>query len=352
MSKSVKRCLPWLISLSLHLVVAAAGKKVPAIIVFGDSSVDTGNNNFIPTIARSNFLPYGRDYDDGLPTGRFSNGRLATDFISEAFGLPPSIPAYLDTNCTIDQLATGVSFASAATGIDNATAGVLSVITLSEQLAYFKEYTDRLKIAKGDAAAAEIIGEALYIWSIGTNDFIENYYNLPSRRMEYTVSEYQSYLLGLAEAAIRRVHALGGRKMDFTGITPMGCLPAERIGNRGDPGECNQEYNAVARSFNAKLRDLVAKLNKELPGLQLVFADTYDLLAAVVDKPSEYGFDNAVQGCCGTGLFEAGYFCSLSTSLLCRNANKYVFFDAIHPTEKMYKLLADTVINSTLHVFM
>lgn len=64
------------------------------------------------------------------------------------------------------------------------------------------------------------------------------------------------------------------------------------------------------------------------------------------------GFDNAVQGCCGTGLFEAGYFCSFSTSTLCENANKYVFFDAIHPTEKMYRLLADTVINTTLHVFM
>ncbi|KAL6594269.1 hypothetical protein ACP70R_048462 [Stipagrostis hirtigluma subsp. patula] len=356
-------CLPWLVAVllvQLHGggggdgVAAAAGKKtkVPAIIVFGDSSVDTGNNNFIPTVARSNFWPYGRDFADGLPTGRFSNGRLATDFISEAFGLPPSIPAYLDTNCSIDQLASGVSFASASTGLDNATAGILSVITMSEQLAYFEEYTRRLRAAKGAAAAAEIVGEALYIWSIGTNDFIENYYNLPSRRMEYTVGEYESYLAALAEAAIRRVHALGGRKMDFTGLTPMGCLPAERLGNRADPGECNEQYNAVARTFNARLRALVARLNAELPGLRLVFADTYDLLAAVVAKPADYGFENAVQGCCGTGLFEAGYFCSLSTSMLCGDANKYVFFDAIHPTEKMYKLLADTVINTTLHVFM
>lgn len=120
--------LPWLIFFLLHgWRGAAAAGKVPAIIVFGDSSVDTGNNNFIPTIARSNFWPYGRDYANGLPTGRFSNGRLATDFISEAFGLPPSIPAYLDTNCSIDQLATGVSFASAATGLDNATASVLVI---------------------------------------------------------------------------------------------------------------------------------------------------------------------------------------------------------------------------------
>lgn len=123
---SVRRYLAWLLVLLVLVNNAGGGAgKVPAIIVFGDSSVDTGNNNFIPTIARSNFWPYGLDYDDGLPTGRFSNGRLATDFISEAFGLPPSIPAYLDTNCSIDRLATGVSFASAATGLDNATAGVL-----------------------------------------------------------------------------------------------------------------------------------------------------------------------------------------------------------------------------------
>nr|BAK04466.1 predicted protein [Hordeum vulgare subsp. vulgare] len=91
---SLHRYLPCLILLVLGggggggggpTAVAAAG-KVPAIIVFGDSSVDTGNNNFIPTIARSNFWPYGRDFADGHPTGRFSNGRLATDFISEAFG--------------------------------------------------------------------------------------------------------------------------------------------------------------------------------------------------------------------------------------------------------------------------
>uniref|UniRef100_A0A453KHE3 GDSL esterase/lipase n=1 Tax=Aegilops tauschii subsp. strangulata TaxID=200361 RepID=A0A453KHE3_AEGTS len=64
------------------------------------------------------------------------------------------------------------------------------------------------------------------------------------------------------------------------------------------------------------------------------------------------GFENADRGCCGTGMFEAGYFCSLSTSLLCTNPDKYVFFDAIHPTERMYNMLADKVMNTTLHVFL
>lgn len=101
-----------------------SGKKVPAIIVFGDSSVDSGNNNFIPTIARSNFEPYGRDFFGGNPTGRFSNGRIPPDFISEAFGLKPFVPAYLDPSYNISDFAVGVCFASAGTGYDNATSNV------------------------------------------------------------------------------------------------------------------------------------------------------------------------------------------------------------------------------------
>ncbi|KAL6839715.1 hypothetical protein ACP4OV_030403 [Aristida adscensionis] len=63
----------------------AAG-NVSTIMAFGDSIIDTGNNNYIATIGKGNFPPYGRDYDGGIPTGRFSNGRLIIDFISEAFG--------------------------------------------------------------------------------------------------------------------------------------------------------------------------------------------------------------------------------------------------------------------------
>ena len=115
----------WLLLLLVHFsrsTSRATAGKVSAFIVFGDSTVDTGNNNFIPTIAKANFPPYGRDFNGGVATGRFSNGRLVTDFISEAFGLPSTLPAYLDPSYTIDQLAKGVSFASGATGLDDLTA--------------------------------------------------------------------------------------------------------------------------------------------------------------------------------------------------------------------------------------
>lgn len=53
---------------------------VPAIITFGDSAVDVGNNNYLYTIFKANYPPYGKDFVNHQPTGRFCNGKLATDF--------------------------------------------------------------------------------------------------------------------------------------------------------------------------------------------------------------------------------------------------------------------------------
>lgn len=52
------------------------------MIVFGDSLVDQGNNNYLFSIARCDYLPYGVDYPGGA-TGRFCNGRIISDFLSK-----------------------------------------------------------------------------------------------------------------------------------------------------------------------------------------------------------------------------------------------------------------------------
>lgn len=74
-----------LLIFSLHLllprIIMAANTSIPAIFIFGDSTVDPGNNNFIQTVFKSNFPPYGIHYPNKMPTGRFTDGKLATDFI-------------------------------------------------------------------------------------------------------------------------------------------------------------------------------------------------------------------------------------------------------------------------------
>jgi len=55
---------------------------VPAVYVFGDSTVDVGNNQYLPGNAALQ-LPYGIDFPHSRPTGRFSNGYNVADFVGQ-----------------------------------------------------------------------------------------------------------------------------------------------------------------------------------------------------------------------------------------------------------------------------
>ncbi|XP_047336497.1 GDSL esterase/lipase At4g26790-like [Impatiens glandulifera] len=338
--------------LTLTLIsITAVSAKISAVIVFGDSSVDSGNNNVISTLLKSNFKPYGRDFFGGKPTGRFSNGRIPPDFISEAYGLRPFVPAYLDSTYNISDFATGVCFASAGTGYDNATSDVLSVIPLWKEIEYYKEYQQKLRVHLGDRKANQIISDALYLISIGTNDFLENYYLLPKRRSEYDEDQYQDFLVGIAHEFVKTLYKLGARKISVGGLPPMGCLPLERTTAvlRGEGDGCIESYNKVAMSFNSKLGGLVSNLKKELSGVQMVFSNPYFIVMQMVKKPSIYGFETVSVACCSTGLFEMSYLCDELNPFTCSDANKFIFWDSFHPTDKTNRIITDHLLKRVLN---
>ena len=64
---------------------SAAKPTVPGLYIFGDSTVDCGNNNYLVTLARSDMPPYGRDFVDHRPNGRFSNGKISVDYLGKSF---------------------------------------------------------------------------------------------------------------------------------------------------------------------------------------------------------------------------------------------------------------------------
>ena len=75
-----------MLTLTIVLVVTVAPNKAEAaraFFVFGDSLVDSGNNNYLATTARADYPPNGIDYPTHRPTGRFSNGFNLPDIISE-----------------------------------------------------------------------------------------------------------------------------------------------------------------------------------------------------------------------------------------------------------------------------
>lgn len=164
-----------------------------------------------------------------------------------------------------------------------------NVIPLWEELVYFKQYKKELISYLGFKKANERLAEALYLISIGTNDFLENYYLLPTRQLDFTVDEYKDFLAGLAGDFVKAVYDLGGRKISLGGLPPMGCLPLERTANLVGGFGCVEEYNKVSEDFNCKLQALVARLQSQLEGIQLVYSNVYDRLLEAIQKPSLYG---------------------------------------------------------------
>lgn len=145
-------------------------EKLLGIMAFGDSILDTGNNNNLISLIKCNFPPYGQDFIGGKPTGRFCNGKVLTDLIAEGLGVKETVPAYFDPNLQSKDLATGVCFASGGAGLDPLTSSITSVIPISEQLENFREYIRKLEGLVGEEGANKIISNSLFLLSAGNND--------------------------------------------------------------------------------------------------------------------------------------------------------------------------------------
>ncbi|KAL6546551.1 hypothetical protein OROMI_022272 [Orobanche minor] len=318
---------------------------IPALFIFGDSTVDSGNNNYIKTIARSNFPPYGKDFPNHIPTGRFTNGKLLTDFLVSYAGIKDFIPPYLDPKLSLDDLKTGVCFASAGTGFDPLTAQISDgVISMENQLNYFKEYKWRMELYIGKESTRSLISKALFLISAGTNDFIVNYYGPPIRKKTYTISAYQDFVLHLSQEFVQGLLNMGVRNIGFVGIPPIGCLPAIITLNSGDVVSrrgCIEWMSTVARSYNLLLQNILWAMQNQ--GVNIKYLDVYKPVDDMIKNPQQFGFEKVNSGCCGSGLIETSLLCNIRSSV-CSDDSKYVFWDSVHPTEAAYYIIFQTVL--------
>ncbi|KAL1538289.1 GDSL esterase/lipase APG-like [Salvia divinorum] len=338
--------------LAYILVVAAAlcgyanSQLVPAIMTFGDSTVDVGNNDYVQTVFKANHPPYGQDFSNREPTGRFCNGKLATDITAENLGFTTYAPAYLSPQASGKNLLVGANFASAGSGYDDNTAALSHVIPLSQQLQYFKEYQSKLASVAGSEKASSIIKDALYLIGAGNSDFLQNYYINPFLNKHYTVDQYSSYLISIFSNFVKSLYGLGARRIGATSLAPTGCLPLARtIFGQHERG-CVSSFNTDAQQFNKKINAAASQLQNQLPGLKIVIFDIFKPIYDLVANPKKYGFVEATKGCCGTGTVETTFVLCNQKSGTCSNASEYVFWDSVHPSQAANQVLADSLIIS------
>ena len=93
------------------------------MFVFGSSLVDNGNNNFLDTKAKADYLPYGIDFPNGA-SGRFTNGKNVVDLLGEQLKLPCLIPPFMDPATKGSRIVEGVNHASGSAGILDDTGSV------------------------------------------------------------------------------------------------------------------------------------------------------------------------------------------------------------------------------------
>ncbi|ESQ36212.1 hypothetical protein EUTSA_v10008013mg [Eutrema salsugineum] len=266
----------------------------PAILVFGDSTIDTGNNNYINTIIRANFPPYGCNFPGRNATGRFSNGKLIPDFIASLMGIKDTVPPFLDPHLSDSDILTGVCFASAGSGYDNYTDLATLSLSVAKQADMLRSYLARLNRIAGEEKAATILSEALVIVSSGTNDFDINLYDTPSPRVKLGVNGYQNFILSGVKNFVQELYDIGCRKIMVLGLPPIGCLPIQMTMDRQKQSErrCIDKQNSDSKRYNKKLKKSLTVIQSNLSGSVIFYADIYGAILDMATNPQRYGDRN------------------------------------------------------------
>ncbi|XP_042452118.1 GDSL esterase/lipase APG-like [Zingiber officinale] len=330
----------------LQFVGGVAQPLVPAIFAFGDSAVDVGNNDYLTAAFRSDYPPYGKDFPSHQATGRFCNGKLATDFTADTLGFTSYAPPYLSPQASGSNLLIGANFASAGSGFYDGTSDAFNAIRLSQQLKYFREYRSKLAAVAGDQTSSSIISGALYLLSTGTADFVQNYYSNPALSETLSPAQFSSLLVGSYAIFIRDLYGLGARRIGVTNLAPLGCLPATiTLFGSGSDG-CVSHLNEATLEFNRQINASTASLARQLPGLKIVVFDLYRPLYDLVTKPADFGFFEARKACCTTGTVKTSrYLCIPHSTGMCSNATGYVFWDTVHPTDAANQVISDSFLS-------
>ncbi|KZV14568.1 GDSL esterase/lipase 5 [Dorcoceras hygrometricum] len=327
--------------LKSHMVL---GEKQASFFIFGDSSVDPGNNNYIDTIPenQANYKPYGQNGYFKDPTGRFSDGRIIVDFIAEYANMP-IIPPYLDPSADYSH---GVNFASGGAGILSST-NLGQAIDLRTQLKYFEVVHKWLSAKLGSFGAEEVISSAVYFLSMGSNDYLGGYLGNPRMQELHSPEEYVGMVIGNLTQAIQELYMKGARKFGFLSLSPLGCLPVLRAIEPKAAGGCLEQANSLALAHNNALESVLSNLDHLLKGFKYSNSNFFDWLKDRINNPSNYGFKESVNACCGTGpyggLFTCGGTKKVATYELCDNAGEYVWWDSFHPTERIHQQFAEAI---------
>ncbi len=319
-------------ALSLCLLAPFASQAGPysGIYVFGDSLSDGGSD-----FALSSFLHAASPafpITPGAPAdfmGRFSNGRVAVDYLAASLGL--TLTAHYLTPPTFGGAVGGNNYAQggATTGIENASLpGVLPGIITG-----FKGLTAEVNDYRASHAAAD--PNAVYIVWAGPNDFLTAgstatapaCLGLPPASRPICTAATNLANAAAALAAIGAHHILVPNLVDLGNTArSIAAGPATQAG-----------AHALSVAFNSALAAALAGVSSAFPGDILAF-DLFSYSNQILASAYSYGFTDTTHACLTGSSADASSV--LTAACSAAGPDRYVFWDDIHPTTHTQALLA------------
>ncbi|XP_057764180.1 GDSL esterase/lipase At1g33811-like [Salvia miltiorrhiza] len=333
-SKITTICFFLLLNLATFRFSGVASQpQVPCFFIFGDSLVDAGNNNYLSTATKVDYLPYGIDFPAG-PTGRYTNGRNVVYIITQMLGLDDFIPP--SANATDQDILRGLNYGSGGAAIlDNSGSGLDGVINMNQQLSNHEAAISKLTALLGSKKEAKKhLNSCLYYVGMGNNDYLRDY--LPkyyASAANYTPNQFAALAIKQFSKQLKRLYYNGARKVVVVAVGKVGCVPQQVFTYPvSEPTGCVETSNEVARIFNEKLRLLVAGLNR-LPAAKFIYTTDID--------ETHGNITVMVEPCCPVSAERQGQ-CVVG-GIPCSNRDDYYFWDYFHPTEAANLLSANIV---------
>ncbi|KAK2977357.1 hypothetical protein RJ640_013336 [Escallonia rubra] len=287
---------------SMHLVflstlqclfLSTIASQAPALYIFGDSVVDSGNNNHLREGIKANHPPYGIDFPHRVASGRFTNGYTIADFFDKWLGLPLTPPYYSTNESVRHQTIKGFNYASGSAEILPEREGTFArSLDLKKQVKLFEESIQRyvrLHFESKDELH-KYLSKSIFLVIVGSDDYLDNYlqpkhYNSSKLRRTDKLAEVLTRELALR---LKELYNIGARKFIVSEISELGCLPY--VINVVKPKtRCATNVNNAVAIFNRKLGVQLHSLSSTLKGSTFVTAKFTGLWEEILKHPKNYG---------------------------------------------------------------
>ncbi|CAI9097777.1 OLC1v1034264C1 [Oldenlandia corymbosa var. corymbosa] len=293
------------------------------LFVFGDSYADTGNIQ--KSLGNSWKPPYGITFP-GKPAGRFSDGRVLTDYIAKYYGIKSPV-AYRWIKYFPKKLRSGVNFAYGGTGVLDT---LVPEPNMTTQIDFFQQLLDNKVYNKVD------LQSALFLVSLAGNDY--SAYIAKGGIAEGLPAFITSVIKQLG-VNLKRLRSLGARKIAVTGLEPLGCLPVNTVQTSFQ--QCNATANTAVAFHNVLLNEAVSKLNIEIGYNACTVLDLFNSFTTVLmhkgDITGSLKFETPLKPCC-MGISPTDRCGSVDENgkklyVVCNDTNSAFFWDGVHPTQ-------------------